>query len=529
MECGAFFPAVKSRLIRCRRCGTQASANLSLCPGCGRVLEAASPRFTNWIVPSLLVVLFLLLVQQWQQGTSLSWVGRQISASQAWVSELSARLDPQITISTLPAPAAANRSTPSVADIREGSEATDSTAVGSSLFALAPALEPTSTDADESTNAANEMANNVEAVADATEQDDITSVLTVTAVTPAAAVAAVQVEPTATAVAPTATTVQPTATASPIPSLTPSPTASPTTATATATAVPSSTVTRARLLADDSTSAVGAASAGTQSNSGTSILRPTATSVVTTPTTIAATATETATVLPTNTATATPPPTPTPTSAATATASAATVYIIKGGDTPSSIAAIYDISVNELLAANGLGLDDARRLRVGQELVIPSAGEPLPTSTVPPTPTTRAASATATSVPPTATSVTPATTIRLDAPQLRSPENGAFLSCGGDNALVWLPVSFIREDDSYLLHLGFINGYNTDGSELIVWVLEQQLPANVTIWKMDEALCSLAPQEFGRQWRWYVEVIETTENGTQSVSQPSAIWAFSWN
>lgn len=211
---------------------------------------------------------------------------------------------------------------------------------------------------------------------------------------------------------------------------------------------------------------------------------------------------------------------------------ATVTYVIKSGDTPSSIAAIYDISVNELLAANGLGLEDARRLRVGQELVIPTGEQSAPAAT--PTtannvPTNTPASAPTTLSTATVPTATPATTIRLDAPQLRSPESGAFLSCGGNNALIWLPVSFIREDDTYLLHLGFVNGYNTDGTDVIAWVLEQQLSANETIWRMDEGLCSLAPQEFGRQWRWYVEVVEQGATGLQRVSIPSATWSFSWN
>ena len=87
----------------------------------------------------------------------------------------------------------------------------------------------------------------------------------------------------------------------------------------------------------------------------------------------------------------------------------------------------------------------------------------------------------------------------------------------------------MREEDRYLLHLGFLNGYNTDGSENVVWILEQQQPPNATIWRMDEGLCSLAPQNYGRQWRWYVEVVEPVGTGWQSVSLPSSIWMFSWN
>jgi len=95
--------------------------------------------------------------------------------------------------------------------------------------------------------------------------------------------------------------------------------------------------------------------------------------------------------------------------------------------------------------------------------------------------------------------------------------------------LIWLPVAFIRDSDQYLLHLGFLNGYNADGSEQVTWILEQWRPANVTLWDLDEGLCGLAPQAFGRQWRWYVEVVEAAGSGWQPVSPPSVIGGFSWN
>jgi hypothetical protein len=199
-------------------------------------------------------------------------------------------------------------------------------------------------------------------------------------------------------------------------------------------------------------------------------------------------------------------------------------YTVRAGDTPAEIAGQFGITVNELLATNGLSLNDARRLRVGQVLTIAVAATPAP-----PTPTT--ASATATPTLPAAPTVTdtPASAVRVDAPVLRSPENGSFLSCNSDNALIWLPVAYIRESDQYLLHLGFLAGYNGDGSEQVTWVLEQWRPSNVTLWDLDNGLCSLAPQAYGREWRWYVEVVEAAGSGWQPVSPPSAIGRFSWN
>ncbi|MGQ9572436.1 MAG: LysM peptidoglycan-binding domain-containing protein [Dehalococcoidia bacterium] len=64
--------------------------------------------------------------------------------------------------------------------------------------------------------------------------------------------------------------------------------------------------------------------------------------------------------------TATPEP-----GVATATPSAEGVYIVQEGDYPSSIAERFGISVEALMEANGI--TDPTSLRVGQELIIPTA------------------------------------------------------------------------------------------------------------------------------------------------------------
>jgi LysM repeat protein len=202
---------------------------------------------------------------------------------------------------------------------------------------------------------------------------------------------------------------------------------------------------------------------------------------------------------PTTPPTATPPP---------------RTYTIRSGDTPIAIANQFGVSVDALMAANGLTLEDARRLRTGQVLVIPGAGQ----SSVTPSRS--------------GNPVAPATgqvAIRLDAPQLISPESGAQVSCNATSSLAWRPVNFLRASDLYLLHMGFVNTVGADGQESITWVLEQVQPSTNTLWPMDSSLCSLAPQQFGRKWYWYVEVIEQTAGGRVRVSAPSASWAFYWN
>ena len=85
--------------------------------------------------------------------------------------------------------------------------------------------------------------------------------------------------------------------------------------------------------------------------------------------------------------------TPTPTRAEQ------TVYVVQGGDSLWKIAESYGITVDDLVAANGISKDDV--IHPGQELVIPAPGQaltPLPRS---PTHTPIPLPATPTAVPPT--------------------------------------------------------------------------------------------------------------------------------
>ncbi|MBW7885360.1 MAG: LysM peptidoglycan-binding domain-containing protein [Caldilineaceae bacterium] len=209
---------------------------------------------------------------------------------------------------------------------------------------------------------------------------------------------------------------------------------------------------------------------------------------------------------------------PPPTATSTATPVLGQTYTVRPGDTLMGIAQRFGISTQALMDANGLTISQARTLRSGQELIIPGASTaPEPTATPRP-----AATATA---PPAASTAK----IRLDAPILRTPENKTAVSCSASDALVWQPVPFIQSADIYVVHLGYVNGIDASGNEQIVWVIAQQRPANVTSWNLDNGLCGLASLEFGRQWRWYVDVAEKGPDGTLTpVSQPSEMWGFSW-
>ena len=102
------------------------------------------------------------------------------------------------------------------------------------------------------------------------------------------------------------------------------------------------------------------------------------------------TVTATATIAPVE-QTATPPPTPTPTATSTATETptatpAWMTYTIKEGDTIAKIANLFDISADDLLIANRLSSQDATRLQIGDEIVLPGLLQVTPT----PTPTAAA-------------------------------------------------------------------------------------------------------------------------------------------
>lgn len=215
------------------------------------------------------------------------------------------------------------------------------------------------------------------------------------------------------------------------------------------------------------------------------------------------------------------PPTALPTTPPTATPTLAPAvsYTLRSGDTVIGIATRFGITVDNLLAANGLTAQDAPTLQVGSVLIIPAPGQTFPTPTpVPATRTPVPSAASPTPVP------TQASTLRLDAPVLLGPESGTPMRCTAIDSLTWQAVPFMGPGDEYELHLGFISGPpQANGSETISWavVLRRPQPS----WQLESGLCIQAPQEYNRQWRWYVQVV----NGTTPVSPPSSIWAFSWN
>jgi LysM repeat protein len=77
--------------------------------------------------------------------------------------------------------------------------------------------------------------------------------------------------------------------------------------------------------------------------------------------------------------------TPRPTSASLAAPLNQTTYLVQSGDTLSAISRRFNVSLDDLLAANNLTEDSI--LHVGQKIVVPTGGQPLATATLAPTPT----------------------------------------------------------------------------------------------------------------------------------------------
>ena len=468
--CGEGLPA-RDKQIRCRRCNSRALAALVVCPHCGRALQPAPPRLLTWGGPLLLVVLFGVFYQ-WREADLSSWTQRQLERVATVASMLGAQFSPDFSVTTR-------------------SVDTDEIEWVS--------LQPAALDAPVSSSALAQQGSSPSVEVPAADPE-----LLLPPTLPAA-------EPTATAIPPaTLPAAEPTATAIPPATL---PAAEPT-----ATAIPPATLPAAEPTAS-----------------------PTQAPAAPEPEKVAASATPTRTLLVASTAATDMQetdvlflPTPTPLPPLVPPTATPQRYRIRAGDTLFDLALDNDITVEALLAANGLNPNDSYTLQPGDTLIIPDPAADLPTATAVPA-TATAVPATATAVPATATAVpataTPTATsaIRLDPPTLRTPENNVSVKCGSGESLVWNPVPFVEPDELYRVHLGYVNGRAQDGTEQIVWVIAQQRPAGVTLWKLDDSLCGLAPFEFGRQWRWYVEVVEAGADGSQTAISPaSPVWGFTW-
>ncbi len=190
------------------------------------------------------------------------------------------------------------------------------------------------------------------------------------------------------------------------------------------------------------------------------------------------------------------------------------VYLVAPGDTLSIIARRFGVTVEELARLNGI--EDTSRLQVNQRLLIPvsEAVQPTPTPrpTLVPTPTP-----------------TPTAALVYPAPQLLSPSDGTpFLE--GDQAFIelrWQDVGPLQPGEVYVIHLGYLVA-----QDQVSWFYEDTVQG--TSWRVPSAFQLLAPQELGRTFRWYVQVEQIYRDASGGItrrvprSPNSAIWSFSW-
>jgi LysM repeat protein len=192
---------------------------------------------------------------------------------------------------------------------------------------------------------------------------------------------------------------------------------------------------------------------------------------------------------------AAPPPTPTPTATG-----GALMYVVRSGDTISSIAQRYGSNIDWIFKANNIKSGDV--LRIGQALLIPlSATTPTPVPTneiVPETPT-------------------PTPEPDLDAPLLLAPANGSILSGQNEVLLSWTSVGILAPDQSYVVTL-------TEGDE-----------RGPTAEWWTKATTLRMPEQYrgtggaSRDYRWRVQVrYGSKENPGRAASPPSQEFRFTW-
>jgi LysM repeat protein len=204
-------------------------------------------------------------------------------------------------------------------------------------------------------------------------------------------------------------------------------------------------------------------------------------------------------------ATPTPGPTSTPDPGVpTPTPADYVVHIVVPGDTLSSIAEQYGISLALVRAANDLPLDDDT-IRPNQSLVIPM-GTPVPS----PTPTVDL-NATPTPVPP------------YPGPPLLSPPNGAIILGSEEPILLqWASVSVLRDDEWYELSL--------------LQTSRGQAPithyTRATAWRaFPDRLVDTAAGRL--EFSWQVRVVREAPDrdgnrGYEAAGMPSEVRSFTW-
>jgi LysM repeat protein len=175
------------------------------------------------------------------------------------------------------------------------------------------------------------------------------------------------------------------------------------------------------------------------------------------------------------------------------------VHVVSRGDTLSSIAEEYAVSVSVIRTANDLSPDD-ETIRVEQSLVIPlSTATPTPTPTVDP-------NATPTPVP------------CYAPPPLLSPPDGAVLKDEAPALLQWASVSVLDSDEWYEVHLWQPSG----------GVVSSTVRTRATSWRVPLEVLERADGD-APKFHWRVRVArETADQVYEQAGAPSATRSFVW-
>ncbi len=239
-------------------------------------------------------------------------------------------------------------------------------------------------------------------------------------------------------------------------------------------------------------------------------------------------ATPTATSGATATPAASATPSTTPTSPATATATPAATaaprtHVVRPGESLSSIAQQYGVTVAELMAANAIS--DANSLRAGQELTIPNsaAGTPAaPTLQPGATAAATAAASTPTAAPATTTPAGAAptsTAFQFAAPNLLSPADGTVYTTAEDILLNWSSVGLLGDDTWYVVK---------------IWTDDPNQPTPATGWTRTTAWripasSRPAADAASHTFHWTVTVMRASEGQDPvAVSEVSETRTFEW-
>ncbi|MCL5998291.1 MAG: LysM peptidoglycan-binding domain-containing protein [Chloroflexi bacterium] len=196
-------------------------------------------------------------------------------------------------------------------------------------------------------------------------------------------------------------------------------------------------------------------------------------------------------------------PQPSGTPEPTATLPPQIIYQVNSGDTCSEIAAKYQMTVDELIAQNGLDVDCT--LQIGQVLTLTFA---IPTPAVSPTPNV---------------AQTPTPRVGYEAPTLVSPRDGEAISETQEVVtLQWLSVGILPEDQWYVVQV-------QPSGAITVPVYETK----ATSIKLTRAIFG---DQDERSFAWWVQVkqllgvnSQTGERVYNTLSEPSTVRRFTWH